>query len=294
MFFIPRPAGRPTWVGAVLGAVAVGASAAMACGQSAPSHTTPAATATTTTHFSYAPGTQHYRVTTVDTRTQDQAGGRAPFEFANTTTEYVTVTIAPRSRDTLSLTLIVDSVGVTSTLDAPAADTGGFRGTRLEGTMSPQGRLYVFAPPRGVTDPKTVGLYRAFRRFVTPLPAEIGPGTTATDTTVDAFRRGEFDIKTSTVTTVRIAGDTTYMGQRAWRVERNAALSTSGEGRESGKAIHLEGEGNIRGVHFVSAAGVLLGSTATQTNRIQMSMDSAGGTSAPIQTNIKSTVEALR
>jgi hypothetical protein len=77
-------------------------------------------------------------------------------------------------------------------------------------------------------------------------------------------------------------------------VERSAVVSTTGEGHEGGKAIHLEGEGNIRGVEFVSTTGVFLGSTATQTNRVLMSMeDAAGGTSAPIQTTIKSTVEAI-
>jgi hypothetical protein len=187
MHRIPRPATRAAWLGAVLGAAAASASAAVACGQTT---RTAASTAASPTAFAYAPGTQHFRLTSVDTRTQDQAGGRAPFEFANTTTQYVTMTIAPRSRDTLALALILDSVGVTSTLDAPPADTGGFRGTRMEGTMSPQGRLYVFAPPPGVTDPKTVALYRAFRRFVTPLPARIGPGATTTDTTTDTFKRG--------------------------------------------------------------------------------------------------------
>lgn len=297
MHRIPRPATRAAWHGAVLGAVlgaaAVSASAVVACGQAAPSRPA-ASTAAPPTAFAYAPGTQHYRVTTVDTRTQDQAGGRAPFEFANTTTEYVTMTIAPRSRDTLALALTLDSVGVTSTLDAPPADTGGLRGKRMDGTMSPQGRLYVFAPPAGVTDPKTVALYRAFRRFVTALPAQIGPGASTTDTTTDTFKRGEFDVKTSTVTTTKVVGDTTYAGQHAWRVEKNSALSTTGEGRENGKPIHLDGEGNIRSVQFVSTAGVLLGSTATQTNRVQMSIgDEAGGSSAPIQTNIKSTVEAI-
>lgn len=250
--------------------------------------------ATRASAFAYAPGTQRYRLTTVDTRTQDQSGGRAPFEFTNTTTQYVTLTLAPKSRDTLGVTLTLDSVNVTSTLDAPPADTTGLRGARMEGTMSPQGRVYAFEPPRGVTDRKTVALYRAFKRFLTPLPAQIGPGTTVVDTASEAFKRGEFDIKTSTVTTTKVAGDTTVAGQRAWRLVRSGVLTTTGEGTENGKPIHLTADGTIRSVQLVSVAGVFLGSTATQTNRLQMSMDdSAGGTSAPIQTSIKSTVEAI-
>src|SRR6516162_8565422 len=69
--------------------------------------------------FTYAPGTRRYRLTTVVVRSQNQAGGRAPFEFTTTTTMDVTVTLAARARDTLALTLTVDSVAVTSDLDAP-------------------------------------------------------------------------------------------------------------------------------------------------------------------------------
>ena len=58
--------------------------------------------------FTYAAGTRHYRITSVDTRTQNQAGGRAPFEFTTTTTQFVTLTLASRTRDTVALTLTLD------------------------------------------------------------------------------------------------------------------------------------------------------------------------------------------
>jgi hypothetical protein len=244
--------------------------------------------------FMYASGTRHYRITSVDTRTQDQAGGRAPFEFATTTTQFVTLALASKARDTLALTLTIDSVVVNSTLDAPAADVQSFRGARMEGTMSPQGKLYVFEPPAGVTDNQTISLYRAFSRFLTAVPAKLGAGTTWTDTSSASFKRGEFDIKTSTVTTSKVTADTTVAGQHAWRVERSAVISTSGEGKEKDKPIHLLADGTIRTVQFLSASGIFLSSTGTQTNRVQMSMEeSSGGVSSPIQEVIKSTVESL-
>ncbi len=129
----------------------------------------------------YASGTHHYRITSVDTRTQNQAGGRAPFEFTTTTTQFVTLTLAPRSRDTLAMTLTLDSVNVTSTLDAPPANTDGMRGARMEGTVSPQGKIYAFAAAPGDNHLK-VSLYRAFSRFISAVPAQLATGTTWTDT----------------------------------------------------------------------------------------------------------------
>ncbi len=244
--------------------------------------------------FMYASGTRHYRITSVDTRSQNQAGGRAPFEFTTTTTQFVTLTLSPRTRDTLALALTLDSVNVTSTLDAPPANTDGLRGARMEGTISPQGKTYVFAPAAGETDRIKIALYRGFSRFLAAVPPQLAAGTTWSDTTTETFKRGEFDIKTSTVTTSKVSGDTTVAGQHAWRVERNGVLSTTGEGMEKGIPIHLTADGTIRSVQVLSQTGVFLGSAGTQSTHVGMSMaESAGGESQPIQEVIKSTVEAL-
>jgi hypothetical protein len=244
--------------------------------------------------FMYASGTRHYRITSVDTRTQNQSGGRAPFEFTTTTTQFVTLTLTPRTRDTLALALTLDSVAVSSTLDAPPANTDGLRGARMEGTISPQGKIYLFAPAPGETDRTKIALYRAFSRFLAPVPPQLAAGMTWSDTSTESFKHGEFDIKTSTVTTSKVAGDTTVAGQHAWRVERNGVISTTGEAMEKGIPIHLTADGTIRAVQLLGQTGVFLGSSGTQSTHVEMSMnETEGGESQPIQEVIKSTVEAL-
>ncbi len=111
--------------------------------------------------FAYAPGTRRYQLTTVVARAQNQAGGRAPFEFSTTTTMDVTLTLAQHARDTLALTLTIDSVAVTSDLDAPAADISAYKGAKLTGLISPQGRIYRFKPPAHANNPLP-SLYRSF------------------------------------------------------------------------------------------------------------------------------------
>jgi hypothetical protein len=243
--------------------------------------------------FTYAPGTQRYRVTTVVNRSQDQAGGRAPFEFAVTTTQYITLNLARGSHDTLNMTLTVDSVGVNSTLDALPPDTEGFRGVKLDGKISPRGHLYAFDPPPGTPPGKLTALYRAFRLFLVAFPAtRIAPGTTWTDSSTDVMNRDPFKITSVRTTNWKVTGDTTIAGQKAWRIEGDGSVTLTGEGKQGSTPIQLTGDESIRAVKFFGTNGTYLGGTATQNNQIQMSMAETGE-GGPIKQTIRSTVEPL-
>jgi hypothetical protein len=245
--------------------------------------------------FSYIPGTRRYRLTTVVLRTQNQAGGRAPFEFTNTTTMDVTLRLTTRARDTLAMTLTVDSVAVSSDLDAPPADLAGYQRAKLTGLISPQGRIYTFTAPAGAPTP-TSNLYRAFRRFLVPFPSgEIAAGTTWSDTTTSAVKVGGFDTRTVAITASKIAGDTAIAGQDAWRIERTGTIEISGNTASGKDSTSLSGDGTIRAVDFVAVAGVFLGNTSTQTTQLQQFKPNEPGIEGtPIQQSIKSKVEQLR
>jgi len=231
----------------------------------------------------------------VDTRTQDQAGGRAPFEFSTTTTQFVTLTLASRARDTLALTLILDSVAVTSTLDAPAPMCNPSAGRGWKGpSLLKAGSTCSHRPPERPTTRRSRCTARLVR-FLAVVPAQLGPGTTWSDTTSDAFKRGR--VRHQDLDGHQLEGHGRHDccgpamrgGWSAVRWYRHRARD--GEGQ----ADHLVADGTIRTVQLLTASGVYLGSTGTQTSRLQMSMvESAGGMSAPIQEVIRSTVEALR
>lgn len=244
------------------------------------------------TSFSYAPGTRHYRLVTEIHRQQVQGGGRAPFEFDVTTTQYATVKVERRTADTLDLAITLDSVAVKSDLDAPAPNTERFAGRTVRGLISPRGRVYAFDPPGGTTDPETVALYRSFRNFLAPFPdGPLAVGASWADTVTEKTQKGGFDILTRDVTTSTIAGDTTVQGARAWRVERHSTIAQSGEKLEQGGKVRLTGIGSVTGVRVVSSDGQFLGSRSTQRFEITMSMKDSEG--APITQTIKSTVERM-
>ncbi|MGH7635038.1 MAG: hypothetical protein ACRENC_14980 [Gemmatimonadaceae bacterium] len=239
----------------------------------------------------YAPGKLRYHVVTVASRSQPLGGGRAPFDFTTTTHEWIGIDVGAATHDTLPLTMTVDSIKITSTLDAPPPDTKAFQGAKFTGTMSPRGNIYALKPAGG-SDPRLEAFATALKRFLVPLPQKaLAAGASWADTVVEHPRVNKIDITSSSVTTYKVAGDTTVQGQHAWRIDRFTTIAQLGKGTEAGQPLEIGGSGTITGVHFFTAAGVLLGSQSTQRTDIMEKMNESEG--APIQQTLKSTVELI-
>lgn len=242
--------------------------------------------------FAYAPGSYRYAVTTVVDRSQDQAAGRPPVAFETVTKQWITLELSPKSSDTLGLTITVDSVTVGSSLAAPAPNLDKLRGAKVMGTVSPVGRIYAFQPPANA-EPETAALYAAFRKFLVPMRAlTLAVGSRWTDTTTDTVTREGLDVTTRTVTTSRVAGDTTIGGQSAWRIERSSVIEGRGTGTEAGRPLRVRNDGTIAGAHYISTRGVYVRSASTQRSELTLSV-SQNDVSSPIVQTIKSTVELL-
>jgi hypothetical protein len=250
--------------------------------------------------FSYTPGTQRYRLTTVVNNQRDQTGGRAPLTYQVTTTQVVTVTLAPKSRDTLALTIRIDSADVQSDFDAQKPDLAFERGVTLKGTMAPTGHIYVFgtaadAANGNLASSNLAALYKSFSHFLPAFPsADVHVGLTWSDTVQQReLHRSSFDsVITETVTTWKVSTDTTVAGSHAWRVDRSSTIELTGDGTEAGQTIHLDGDGSIKSAAFVNPAGVYLGAKSSQNVRFVSSFKESGE-GAPQSQTIKTTIEAL-
>lgn len=227
--------------------------------------------------FAYTPGTQRYRIEIVTENQRDQNGGRAPAEFDYTTTQIVTVNLARRSRDTLALTVTIDSISQSSELHSPKEKLSWAQGVKLTGTVSPTGRVYAFEAPANA-DANVRGLYDGFRYFLPALHGQVASGVSWADTSNQRTgRRGEFDsVSTQKIVTSKVTGDTTYAGKQAWRIERTGSIELHGLGSEAGKALRVSGDGTIRGVQYVSVTGVYLGAKVTQVMRLVESFPDTG------------------
>jgi hypothetical protein len=251
--------------------------------------------------FGYTPGTQRYRLTTVVNNQRDQTGGRAPMTYTVTTTQVVTVTLARKSRDTLALTITIDSADVDSPdLDTPKPDLSFERGVTLKGTISPTGHIYEFGSPAEVGNAtlataNRAALYKSFQHFLPAFPApDVHVGLTWSDTAqTRELHRSSFDsVVTQTVTTWKVGADTTIAGSHAWRLDRSSTIELSGDGTEAGQVIHLDGDGSIKSASFVNPAGIYLGARSSQNVRFVSSFKETGE-GAPQSQVIKTTIQPL-
>jgi len=243
--------------------------------------------------FAYTPGTQRYRIEIATQNARDQNGGRAPAEFDYTTTQVVTVQLTKQSTDTLGVTVTIDSINQETALDAPKQDLSWAKGVKLTGKVSPTGQVYAFEAPANV-NANVRGLYDGFRFFLPALHAPIASGSSWADTSKQRTgRRGAFDsVSTQRIVMSKVTGDTTFAGQRAWRIERTGSIALSGQGTEGGKVLRVAGDGTIRGVQYIGVTGVYLGSKVTQTMRLVESFPDTGDGPASTQT-IRSNIVPL-
>ena len=240
----------------------------------------------------YAPGRLHYHVTTVSTRAQPLGGGRAPFDFSTTTNEWIAIDVAPQSGDTLKVGITVDSIRITSTLDAPPPDIAVLQGAKFTGTMSSRGHIYALTPVAGTSDGKLVATATALKRFLLPLPTlALAAGASWADTVVEHPKVGTINITSSSVTTYKVAGDTTVSGQKAWRIDRFTTIAQLGKGMEAGQPLVISSSGTVTGMQFFTHKGVLLGGSSTQRTDLTEKMNESEG--SPIQQTFKSTVELM-
>lgn len=217
------------------------------------------ATALQAQGISYAPGAAQYRISTVSKSTSEMQGQTQ--EVETTLTQRVSVNLTAKSKDTLQFVITVDSAKATSSNPmVPTPDVSKLIGAKITGTMSPAGKTYAVVPATGGDE--MAALVEGFSHFLIALPK--GAGTATVDTLNNKVTTNGVNVTRNIVTTAKIVGDTTYAGEKAWRVQRNTTLAVNGSGEAQGQAITLAGTGDGAAMYFVSAKGVYLGSNATQ------------------------------
>ena len=122
--------------------------------------------------------------------------------------------------------------------------------------MSPRGHIYALQPSLGTADARLDAFATALKRFLVPLPQKVlAAGASWADTVVEHPKVNKIDITSSSVTTYKVAGDTTVHGQHAWRIDRFTTIAQLGKGTEAGQPLEISGSGTITGVHFFTAWG---------------------------------------
>lgn len=242
----------------------------------------------------YAPTTQHYRLHSTVRRVQEQNGQKTDGTITND--QLVTMSIqAPRGKhaitekDTLHFAVSLDSTNMSSTLTVQLPDVSVMQGTTVTGDMLPTGKVLNFKSDTKAADGvDRESIVASMAHFLLPIPAAATIGTSWTDTANTNVSKDDNTLQTQTITTSSVVGDTTYGGQKAWRVRRQSVLKISGSQTQSNQKITMDGDGTGDGMYYIGSNGIYLGSTSSQ--KMNMTVKAAG-TVIPVTQTASSTVE---
>ncbi|MDQ6887035.1 MAG: hypothetical protein M3068_07030 [Gemmatimonadota bacterium] len=218
--------------------------------------------------FSFIPGTARYRITAEQKISQEMMGQKQ--EASVNTTEMTSVILSQKTKDTLQFTITFDSIGMTTGGAAPPMDVSNLKGSSVVGTMSTRGKIYDLKA--SVTSATAPQITESFRHFFVMMPKSVKAGQSWTDTTESKTSAQGMDITTTVVVNSTLVGDTTYGGQKAWKIQRNSTVKLAG----AGNGATLDGLGTGSGMYYVGPHGVYFGGSSTQESNATVTVASQG------------------
>ena len=209
----------------------------------------------------YAPG--QYRYAIVDSIKRSDVRGDAKQSYTIVATQAMAVLLTPRGSDSLRVRYTLERNRLTSDLPVQLPQVEKLEGTVVEGTMTASGRMirHTYHSPDSLSL-EVAALADNMTQFLLWVTPGATVGRSITDTTSSRQTDGGSDITERTVTTTTIEGDTTFAGQKAWRIRRDTETHVDGVLMQEGNALQESGGGNGTGYFYVSKSGVYLGSSA--------------------------------
>jgi len=244
------------------------------------------------TPMRYAPDTGHYRLQSQSHVEQDVMGQTTKVDIS--TAVLLTVAVADASGN-LGVGITIDSLGITLPAGMPSpdpADLAAARGKTARLVASPQGQAISLTPPDS-TSATVQQITQGFREFLPMLPAGAPEaGSSWTDST---SLTTPTQIGTATMHMARehhVVGWEDHGGTRALHLTTTSTYTLSGSGEAQGQTIELAGGGVRTMDSFVSAKGVYLGGTVSDSSLVNANVVSAGMV-VPVRSTTHSTLTRL-
>jgi hypothetical protein len=236
--------------------------------------------------FEYAAGSWHYRVITNVVSTQEVMGQKTDFTVSSG--ERFTLSIARQARDTLAMTVTVDSIASQSQM-GPTPGLEALVGSHIMAWLSPSGQLY--SSKLDANDPKGqfAGVGDEASRLLPRIRGALTPGATWSDTVSAAVTQGEMQVDRRIVSDYTVAGDTSIGDQRAWKLVRKSLSTSNGRGTAQGQAMVLDGSSTGAGVLYLSLKGTFLGGESTEDATAKITL-TANGLEVHVGTKARTTV----
>jgi hypothetical protein len=239
--------------------------------------------------FEYAPMRGQYRVTQVTKIAQEAMGQKQDFETSGS--QVVTITLARKAKDTLTMTTIIDSVSQTGPM-GPTPGLDKLIGMKADAKLSPTGALYSTSI-KDSTVAGALGVADAAGRFLPRIKARLAPGAKWVDTTSGKLRQTGIEVDRKTVSRFSVVGDTTVAGEKSWKIMRDDSTSMTGSGMSQGQALSMEGVSIGSGALFLSQKGTYVGGEGTEKATIKLVL-AANGLEINVVQEAKTKVEKVK
>jgi hypothetical protein len=239
--------------------------------------------------FEYAPGTSQYRITQATKASQEAMGQKQ--ELESSSNQLVTITVARASKDTITLSAVVDSVSQIGPM-GPVPGVEKLIGLKADAKFSPGGKLYS-ASARDSSIMGAAGVAEGLGRFLPQIRGRLVKGATWTDTSSGKVKQSGLDVDRKTVTKYAVVGDTVVGGERSWKLTREDSTSLSGSGVTQGQAITMEGTSIGKGAMFVTQKGTFVRAVGDEQSNVKLVL-SANGLEINVVSNTNSTVEKVK
>ncbi len=240
----------------------------------------------------YAPDTGHFRLESQAHIEQDMMGQTTKVDVS--TAVLLTVAVADASGN-LGVGITIDSLAITLPANMPGpdpADLAAARGKTARLVASPQGQAISLTPPDSAS-PTVQQITQGFREFLPMLPAGLPEAGAAWSDSASLTMPTQIGTATMKVAREhRVVGWEDHGGARALHLTTTATYTLSGSGEAQGQTIELAGGGVRTMDSFVSAKGVYLGGTLSDSSLVNANVVSAGMV-VPVRSTTHSTLTRL-
>jgi hypothetical protein len=220
--------------------------------------------------LAYAVGNARYRLEQTTHVVQEVMGQENTTDLSS---RQLLSAVITQDAGNLDLALTIDSIDVTDPTGATAGLTAA-RGRTFGLVFAPSGLVISTSSP-DTTNPTFQRISSGLRDLLPPLPpSPIAAGQTWSDTVTRSA--GDAGVSTRLVRQHRVLGWEDRDGSRALHLTTTATYTVTGTTEAQGQQIDLSGSGASTRDSFVSAAGLFLGSTESDSALVNASVTSLG------------------
>lgn len=240
--------------------------------------------------FEYAPGNSQYRITSASKGAQEVMGQRN--EFDQSSNQLVSIGVARPVKDTLTVTVVLDSVNIVGPMGMTPPGLDKLPGTKVVSKVSPAGVVYSAQGPDS-TVPNAQGLTDEMSRVLPRIRVALAAGATWADTVDLNGRMGELEVKRHVVAKYTVVGDSTVGADKSWKIARETATTLSGSGMSQGQPMTLEGTAAGKGTVLISRNNVFAGMQNEEQSNIKIVL-TANGMEVAITSTTTTNVQKVR